>query len=213
MIIQIPFSGFYNSIHDSELDYQLNNRLFTDYIAGFYNNDNLSNYAYDAIDWQNLYIEYASKYVYFFASQFELNIKFESLSSPREYNFTTDRIFCTINDSEIMRMWRETKPEVMINQVKSMFTSYDGFHSHYSNDFNEWKNSPLEYDNNELYCLLLAWVNTNYDSDKLDNFEYSFIEHESCSCFFYELICKHCTNKRLFKIHDYLNKRAERMAS
>ena len=211
MIIQIPFSGFYNSIHDEQLDYELNNGLFTDYATGCNNNDNLSNHAYDAMNWRELHLDYSREYAEDFASQFELKIKFESLSSPREYNFTTDRIFCTIDDSEVMRLWHETKPEIMTNQVKTMFTSYDGFCSHYSSDFNEWGASPLEYDHNELYCLLLAWVSTNYDAGKLENVEYSFIDYKRGDGFFYELLYKHCNNKRLFTIHEYLNKRAERV--
>lgn len=209
MIIQIPFSGFYYSIHDQQLDYELFNSVFTDYATGCHNNDNLSNHAFDAIDWRELHLDYAKNYADYFAHKFNLKLEFDSLSSPREYNFATDRIFCKIDDAEVMRIWRETKPETMINQVKSMFTSYDGFSSFYCNDFNDWNESPLEYDHNELYCLLCAWLadNENY----YDDFEWRFIESNSCNGFFSELIYKHCSiANRLFKIHDYLNARYKR---
>lgn len=210
MIIQLPFSGFYESIHNSQIDYILWESVFTDYATGCNNNDNLSNLAYDAIKWRELFNDYAKQYAEHFAHEFELKIEFESLSSPREYNFSTDRIFCTIDDNEIMRIWRETKPAAMIDQVKKMFTSYDGFNSFYSNDFNEWANSPLEYDHNELYCLLLAWLNSNHNFE-LSDFEYSFIDSMSGNGEIEELIFKNCAiANRLNSIHYYLNKRAER---
>lgn len=210
MIVKIPFSGFYESIHNSQLDHELWHSVFTDYATGCTNNDKLSNYAYDVIDWSELFIDYSQRYVEFFAHEFKLDIKFESLSSPREYNFITDRIFCTISDNELTRLYAETDKKVFAECIKETFTSYDGFRSFYSNDLNDWPIDPLEFDHNEAACLLAAWLKQYHDFD-LSEFEWRFIENESCNGYFYELIYQYCKNERLFKIHDYLNTRAARV--
>jgi hypothetical protein len=93
MIIQIPFSGFYNSIHNSNIEYELDNGVFTDHATGRINNDRLSELAYDAINRRELYLDYAREYVDNFNCEFGLNLEFESMKSPKEYNFSTGRIF------------------------------------------------------------------------------------------------------------------------
>lgn len=210
MILSIPFSGFYESIHDSQIDNELWQNVFTDYRTGCDNNDNLSNRAFDSINWHDLWIEYSREYVDFMAHEYDLKIEFESLSSPREYNFVTDRIFVNMPDCEFLRIYNEIDKKVFADCIKSHFTSYDGFISFYSNDINEWPENPLDYDCNEAMCLFEAWLIDNHEFD-LNDFELRFIESNYCDGFYHELIYKHCENKRLFKIHDYLNKRAERV--
>lgn len=207
MILSIPFSGFYESIHDSQIESALFNGVFTDYLTGCDNNDNLSNRAYDSMNWRELRLEYCRAYVDYMAGEFEINMQFESLSSPREYNFVTDRIFVTIPDNEFLRLYSETNKQIFEKNIKDNFTSRDGFISFYSNNLSEWPINPLEFDNNEAACLFEAWIISNYDDFELSDFEWRFIESKSYNGFFDELIYKHCENKRLFTIHNYLNER------
>ena len=210
MILSIPFSGFYDSIHDSQIDNALWQGVFTDYATGCNNNDNLSNLAFDSINWHDLRLDYSREYVEFMAFEYDLKIEFESLKIPTFYNFETDRIFVNMPDNEFLRIYNETDKSIFEKNIKDNFTSRDGFISFYSNDINEWSENPLDYDCNEAMCLFEAWLIDNHEF-VLDEFEWRFIESNYCDGFYDELIYKHCENKRLFKIHDYLNKRAERV--
>lgn len=210
MIIQIPFSGFYDSIHNSFIDDVLENQIFTDYATGCTNNDRLSFLAWDSIQWNKLYLDYAKEYAALFADKFNINMQFESMTSPREYNFTTDRIFCEISESEVLRLFNDTDKNILAKNARDTFTSRDGFISFYNPDYLTW-DDVLTWDCNQLHVLLDSYI----DDSQFDDFgyEYSIIEDLICNGFINELIYKHCTNKRLFKIHDYLQSRIERVAA
>lgn len=101
---------------------------------------------------------------------FDLGLKFEEMTSPREYNFTTDRIFMSIprnTVAKLFRMSRAEEHERLRAAIKSRFTSCDGFISHYSNCIGDWLSKPLSsWDHNEIGTLLAAMVgdlNENLD--------------------------------------------------
>jgi len=84
-----------------------------------------------------------------------------TISSPREYNFRTDRCFGNFVFNE---GWRERLAEYMMDKksqledrIKHDWTSRDGFWSHTSNDFDEWFDnikSANEVDTNYVNILL-----------------------------------------------------------
>lgn len=209
MIIQIPFSGFYESIHTDAIDNELFNGIFTDTNTGITNNDNLSNRADDSMDWNSLHIDYAKEYASQFAKEFDLKLEFESLHSPKYYNFSTDRIFCHISENEILRLWRETIPDTLEKTAKEMFTSCDGFISFYDSDFRQWGN-VLKWDYNQLHCLLMAWL---YNNERYsDDLELDILETMNSNGFISEILFKNCPiMNRLEKIFCYLDERAERL--
>ena len=203
MIIQIPFGGFYESIHSHGINDYIDSQCFTDYETGTINNDNLSARLYDALNWRDLFIDYAREYTEHFAHEFKIELTFESLSSPREYNFVTDRIFCEISETEVLRIYRLTDKNILKKMALDMFTSYDGFSSFYDNDITAW-GDVLEYDHNQLLCLLESYIKT-IEPQIIDNdYEYSIYEYLSCNGFISELVYKHCTDKRIFRVFDYL---------
>ena len=209
MIIQLPFSGFYESIHSSNIEYELDSGVFTDHASGMINNDRLSELAYDAIDWNELHLDYAREYVDNFNNKFDLNLVFESMTSPKEYNFSTDRIFCEINKKELKQLVKQTSKENLAKMAKSMFTTADGFISFYDNDYLTWGKIET-WDFNQLYCLLMAWLETEHDISDWYDEEIYLMDSSQGNGFYYNLIYKHCSDKRLFKIADYLNTRFER---
>lgn len=87
-------------------------------------------------------------------------LQFESMDSPREYNFSTDRLFLTMSDSDIAALFAISKADGHAGlgaMVEARFTSYDGFASFYSADLADWIDKPLaEWDHNELGTLLSA---------------------------------------------------------
>lgn len=209
MLIQIPFSGFYESIHSSNIDYYLDNDLFTDYATGCTNNDKLSNRAYYAIDFNAVYLEYAKEYSQAFADKFNITMQFESMTSPREYNFATDRIFCEISPSEIMRIYNATCKDTLARLARETFTSRDGFISFYEPDYLTW-GDVLTWDYNQLNVLLDAYIINFYCNE---DWEIYLMDDLQSNGLIDKLLYKHCTDKRIFKVHSYLQSRAERMAA
>ena len=205
MIVQIPFSGFYESIHNSNIDYYLDNQVFTDYATGCTNNDKLSYRAYDAINWPELYLDYAREYAANFAYKFNINMQFESMTSPREYNFSTDRIFCEISESEVLRLFNATCKDTLARLAREAFTSRDGFISFYNPDFLTW-GEVLSWDHNQLLILIESFIND-------DDYEIYIMDDSINNGFIDELLYKHCTDKRIFNVHGYLQARIERAAA
>lgn len=168
--IIIPFMGFYESIHESAIDSAFEQifdydgdgeiDLPQDKIDDFWS-------EYNPIDW-GIYKEYCSEYVNFIADEYEIKLTYETMVSPREYNFTTDRIFAKIDDSEIESLFEKTDKEILKKLIVDKFTSYDGFSSFYSNNIDAWLAKPLlDWDHNELGTLLEAFILTKTGAENI----------------------------------------------
>ena len=93
---------------------------------------------------------------------------YESMDSPREYNFTTDRVYITASLELMQRLYNQCDKTRLADVIKERFTSRDGFISHYSNSLSEWQEKPLdEWDHNELGTLLCAIIPDEPDSWEL----------------------------------------------
>jgi len=154
IIAQIPFEGFYESVCDMLLDDEINYHIesLQDENPGY---DDYPNYH---VDFNYLAKEYVKAYSeWLIANGYpEISLEFESLSSPREYNFTTDRIFCYINQNVIETYYKLFLANENSQQlINDMFNSRDGFSSFYSDFVNNWKTVPLvDWDYNQLMVLL-----------------------------------------------------------
>ena len=96
-----------------------------------------------------------------------IELAFESMESPREYNFTTDALFVTVNDPKLLLL--RTRPSNLDAVIEEHFTSGPGFHSFYSNDPDAWRAKPLdEWDHNELGALLTACLRQQAEEKDLD---------------------------------------------
>lgn len=204
MLTIIPFSGFYYSVHDE----MVQNPLHRD----FENNDALLYKAIDCVDWREVQKEYAKEYAQNFASEFGISsLCFESLQSPREYNFATDRIFCHINCAEVKRILSKTDRKVFQQKAHEMFTSRSGFISFYDPDISQWGDVET-WDHNKVYCLLCAYVEQEHPTDWDMWAEWALMEDWICNGNLDSAIW--ATNPqpldRLFAIQRYLEKRAER---
>lgn len=184
--VVIPFSGFYESTHNSLFDREIES-LFEYDDQG---NSNIPDEFYWAnINYQHMRLEYSKRYVENFneliktESDFDLGLTFESLQSPREYNFTTDRIFCYIDQRTIRKLFAYAidHMELFDQCVKDNFTSCDGFCSYYSNNLQDWVKKPLgDYDHNEIGLLLEVLIKGN--DIKEESFEaYNLMESEMCN--------------------------------
>lgn len=206
-ITAIPFSGFYNSLHEHELDIALS-RVFEDDSGD--RNDALFYKAQDAINWGDVYRAYAAMYAERFCEKLGIvGAAFESMQSPREYNFATDRIFCNIPMSELARIREETPANVLTEVAREMFESRSGFISFYDHDVSTW--GPLEsWDHNQCFALVSAYTLHASDGEELD--ETALMEDDICNGRIENILFTGCPDKlnRLDRVACYLRERAER---
>ena len=135
----IPFDGFYESFISADIDHQIGQQIEWDcdlYDLNeseeeiLYNNYLSVNtsYFYNQIaeDYTNFYIDALNERL----KGFTLNAKFNLLTSPREYNFETDRIFIEIEENHaidfIEHIVKNYKKELE-NKIEERFTSRSGF--------------------------------------------------------------------------------------
>ena len=165
MITNIPFPGFYGSWLSSDLD-NVEERE-AEYLAEEHGLEAsaAAELILDHMKYGTAHDYLARQWVEYFRNHvaetfdLQLDLTFESMTSPREYNFATDRIFCHISDEDVQVLFDAIPTEVLRATIKARFTSYDGFMSFYSNDVDEWLEKPLiEWDHNELGTLLEALV-------------------------------------------------------
>ena len=159
----INFGGFYNSIHDDNIERAC---------ESFYSDDNGNcnwDIILDKVDFKKLRGVYIDLYCDLFSNwlkeNYNLAIKFKniSLSSPREYNFETDKILCDITqvENETLIKTMKAKPE-FLDWLKDRVKSKSGFISFY--DFDEVMN-----DKNEIFSVYaLEYLASEYESTDFD---------------------------------------------
>lgn len=208
MLTTIPFSGFYCSLHESALDNALE-QMFLDRASGCYAYNGLIDRAQNACNWQDVMREYAKEYAEQFSREFNIPLEFNSLESPRFYNFTTDRIFCRVPLEVCTRLESELPDNALADQAREMFTSRDGFTSFYSADIDEW-GDIAEWDHNQIGCLIAAYI-AHVDPDFDGHTEYALMEDAQCNGNVWGWIEESTPSiSRLYKVWNYLNDRAER---
>lgn len=206
MLTTIPFSGFYNSLHDSSLDDALD-QMFSDHATGCTVNHKLRDRAFDACQWGLVHGNYAAEYAKALAAEFKIALTFESLKSPREYNFDTDRIFCEIELDEVKRIRAETSEKVFRDKVRERFTPCDGFIPFYSANLDNWDEIET-WDHNEVGTLIAAYIDEQAIGFDMWT-EYDLMESARTNGRLDEWIIQATPDiGRLFTIHDYLQERA-----
>lgn len=172
MIINIPFEGFYESKHSQELDSIEERYVEWEVERGselsaaelhdlIYRSANYS-IAFDHI--ARAYVEYFNGYI---KEEYEidLELKFESMTSPREYNFETDRVFCEISLEKAQLLFDSTSTPAIRQAIHDRFTSRSGFISSYPNRLEDWPISIEEWDHNQLGTLMVALLSDAEDYD------------------------------------------------
>lgn len=172
--IEIPFAGFYESVHDSEIDYAFESDLES---YGVQVGDLWDTIMDADVDWKAIRQEYASRFAVVFGKEFDLDIKFDEMTSPMFYNFESDRIFATIPADQINKIRKEVESSSRWREtVKDRFTSYDGFASFYSNSIDDevWTRPVL--DECQYLVILQAWLDYKHQDDPNNHHEWIEIE-------------------------------------
>tara|TARA_R110002126_G_scaffold147821_2_gene293939 strand:+ start:1204 stop:1887 length:684 start_codon:yes stop_codon:yes gene_type:complete len=159
-IATIPFQGFYNSLYSYSIEGEIENSVewYTedydlseaqrDTLANGYLEKNVSEFYY------NVSKDYAEAFIYEIERDtgLSLNARFESIESPREYNFQTDRLFIELPEASAVSFINyilENHREELEKLIGQRFTSRSGFISHYENTLEAW-GDPSEWDLNQV---------------------------------------------------------------
>ena len=163
----INFGGFYNSIHDDNIEWACESYFSDD-------NGNCNwDIILDNVDFKKLRGVYIDLYCDLFSDwlkeNYKVDIKFKniSLSSPREYNFETDKILCDIDimENESLIKTMKAKP-AFLDWVKDRTQSKSGFISFY--DFDDVMN-----DKNDIFSVYaLEYLASEYEhSDFISDYD------------------------------------------
>ena len=159
-IATIPFQGFYDSLYSHAIDSEIENSIDyyykeyelteaqRDILANGYLETNVSEFYY------NVAKDYAESFIYEIEREtgLTLNARFESMESPKEYNFKTDRIFIELPEASAVAFVDyilSNHKEELEKLIAQRFTSCDGFWSNYDNTLEAW-GDPSEWDLNQL---------------------------------------------------------------
>lgn len=230
--IKIPFAGFYETYLaamvddeiESAFDYEGTGAGYENMPDDFYMKADYS-YVYHALAEQ--YVEYAQdKANEFLELEEPIKLTFKDMTSPREYNFSTYRLFAEISEKDVLKLYAFTDKEVLERVVSDRFTSRSGFASFYQNSLKEtgqdyktsWAKDVLRWDHNQLETLLIAAILTaldkaqGWDSESKHFEEYHsfddmpFIEDMSSSGELGNLIYEHLPKECVDMMNEYYEK-------
>lgn len=153
LLSTIPFQGFHYSCHEAAIS-SAEEGLLEDS-----NGDPVSAladrfYRNRSIHYSKVYTSYAEDYAKAFADYSKLDLIFDELRSPREYNFETDRIFVTIPLCQAEALLTNADKKALEKAIHDRFTSRSGFISFYSNRLEDWPPFIGNWDHNQLGTLI-----------------------------------------------------------
>ena len=158
----IPFDGFYESYISADIDHQIGQQIEWD--SDIYDlneteeeilyNNYLSvntSYFYDQIaeDYTNFYIDALNERL----EGFTLKATYKCFESPKEYNFSTDRIFIEIEENhavDFIKFIVKNYQKELEKKIEDRFRSRSGFISFYKNSIDLWTKDFKEWDCNMI---------------------------------------------------------------
>lgn len=176
-IVEVPFSGFYNSTHGQNLDYAVTLECSADEDGD--DNPEKEGFISGKVNFSKFYTDYAKAYVDNFSTLTGLKVEFLHIKSPKEYNFETDKIICKMYMREKDKDLLLSTPILreVLTESKKALRPRDGFIPFYSTSPREW--GDVEKMPPALWGIVLQAV-ANVKSD------YQFEEWENSSMENYE---------------------------
>lgn len=99
---QIPFEGFYNSIHDSWIDHALEGINEDD------SGETLERIGIDNVEWAAVRLAYAQAYVKAVAQEAGVEMSFHKIISPKDYSLGNDRIIAMMTETDFTALVEQT---------------------------------------------------------------------------------------------------------
>lgn len=201
----LPFSGFYCTHHDQNID-DAEEQLFHDDNGNV--NSKLYEMFWDNVDHHIVYTKYAKQYTAVVADVLGVQLEYEELVCPREYNFHTDRIFAKLSRQDFCKLLVRVRGAKLKEVARELFASRSGFCSFYSPCISHW-GSIDDWDHNHVMAVVEAAWRLAIEENEIDvdNLVCEQIPTESIQ----EYLCGAANDKamRALKINDYLRERAE----
>lgn len=174
-IVQLPFCGFYESHISQAIDHEdeqaAENDVERQSEEGIpaelrLTQEDFASIRFDTTTYISAYHGMAGDYIDAFNEAvleglaIDLGLRFESIDSPREYNFGTDRLFAFVPEPVMRALMVRSAAEghrTLAKFVAARFTSRSGFSSFYSNDVDDLLANPIDQmDHNQLGVILEA---------------------------------------------------------
>ena len=183
VLIQVPFSGFYESIHDSlisdaaasDIVWHIAQATGSDACC-YYDLNTAETSVYDDAMWGNSGVlsrnfwresqkKYAAEYCNRFGDKYNLSsVTFESMRSPRFYNFETDRLFAHVEYKELQAMLVPRKKEFVV-WAENNIHSRDGFILFSEYHPQEWVRKPSRTWDFNMWHWFLSWAVQDDEED------------------------------------------------
>lgn len=160
MEVRLVFGGFYGSVHDSVIIDMVGNY--------FYEED----YSDKSINWEVIYDRYCQELCEIFGIKLGISLKFEELSSPSSYNYSTAIIILNVNDTDISKVIDLVDLDKIKELAKYYSTSRDGYIPYYS-----YEELMSDLERNLEFALEILY----------EDFEYDIIQEISESDFIYHI--------------------------
>ncbi|MCP4485544.1 MAG: hypothetical protein GY823_13440, partial [Flavobacteriaceae bacterium] len=161
----LHFGGFYYSVHEQLIDNMLEGYFFDDETQeeGDY-------YSLD-INYRLIFAEYSKEYLQALAEvlrderNIDIDFIFESVISPREYNFETDTIQTSINDKDFKKLEVFKTDSDFIEFVDDASKSRSGFISFYDGH-------EAVFAKDEIFLSYLSkYLDSEHDQDVLNELD------------------------------------------
>lgn len=143
MIVQIPFQGFYGSELEGRLDQEVE----------FILEDNPEFDEVEEINWPVVFENTAKTYTEIWLAEMELEGAFHEMTSPRFYNFETDKVFVDFPPHSLEKIKAKAVESPEFEKfVEETCSSRDGFHSFLPSNLEDWDE---EWESRYYYVALL----------------------------------------------------------
>lgn len=160
----LPFQGFYESIHDDAFDRVIEMREEDGAEIDFsYTNEIMLAYC------QHFGRELAGKLESIIGSNIDIQVV--RVTSPREYNFETDKIHAIMNRGDIIKLYdyvMENHEEAFRSMVESELTERSGFIPRFSNNLDDWGHcvdwKPIQFQL-LIDCLMIEEEGQDWEED------------------------------------------------
>jgi hypothetical protein len=195
----IPFNGFYESIHNHNID-AVEESMFSDDRGEV--DSEAAHEFYMACDYRKVHHRYAQEYAEDLAIYIGMpSLKFVALDSPREYNFRTDEIICEIGEADVRTMVDFTPRKALAAHAIERHTSRSGFVSIYDPDISTW-GDVMEWDQVQLTTLMQAYMEYEHAWYSDGYAEHTIIEDWSGNGIVDNWLCGACDSAVLEGIFD-----------
>lgn len=160
------FPGFYGTVFECDETNEIES----------YNEENGTDLNYDDFEWD--YRDYKNRVSKAFVNRLEtelkaflpIEIEFQNISSPREYNFENDSINIAVKfDLKVLIGLIKERKDAAEKYFKEKYTSYDGFISFHSSNVEDWLKQKyiLEKPSHRIGALLDCLCSIEIDSDDI----------------------------------------------